>query len=72
MKVKKGDKVKILVGKDKGKTGVIEKVFPKSNKVVVEGINLVKRHLRPKKEGESGTIVEVSAPVDASNVKKID
>lgn len=71
MQVKKGDKVKILTGKDKGKTGVISASLPKVNKVIVEGINILKRHRKAKKQGEKGTIVEVAVPIDASNVKKI-
>lgn len=70
MQVKKGDKVKILVGKDKGKTGTISLVIPKENKVVVDGVNLVKRHRKARKQGEKGVIVEVAAPIHASNVKK--
>lgn len=71
MQVKKGDKVKVLAGKDKGKTGVISKVFPKLNRVVVDGINILKRHQKAKKQGEKGVIVEVASPIDASNVAKI-
>ncbi len=70
MQIKKGDKVKILAGKDKGKTGTISVSLPKLNKVIVEGINIVKRHRKAKKQGEKGVIVEVSAPIDVSNVKK--
>ncbi len=70
MQIKKGDKVKILVGKDKGKTGTISLVIPKENKVVVDGVNLVKRHRKARKQGEKGVIVEVAAPIHASNVKK--
>lgn len=72
MKIKKGDKVKILAGKDKGKTGTIEKVFPKTGRVIVGGANILKRHSKPKKQGEKGTIIEMASPVDASNVKKQD
>jgi large subunit ribosomal protein L24 len=68
---KKGDKVQILTGKDKGKTGVISLVLPKSNKVVVDGVNILKRHRKAKKQGEKGVIVEIASPIDASNVKKI-
>ena len=70
MQVKKGDKVKILAGKDKGKTGTVSTVMPKDNKVVVDGINIVKRHRKARKQGEKGVIVEVAAPIHASNVKK--
>ena len=70
MKIKKGDKVKILAGKDKGKVGTVSKSLPQINKVIVDGINIIKRHNKPKKKGEKGVIVEVSAPIDVSNVKK--
>ena len=71
MQVKKGDKVKILAGKDKGKTGIISKVLPSLNRVVVDGINILKRHQKAKKQGEKGVIVEVASPIHASNVSKI-
>ncbi len=69
MKIKKGDNVLIISGKDKGKTGKIMKAFPKEFKVLVEGANLRKKHVRPKKEGEKGQVVELSFPMPASNVK---
>ncbi len=69
--VKKGDTVKILSGKDKGKKGLVMRALPKEGKVVVEGIALVKRHLR-KQGGQSGHIVERPAAIDASNVAKIE
>lgn len=68
MKVKKGDTVKILSGKDKGKTGEVLSVLPRENRVVVEGIALVKRHLRSTGRGQSGRIVERPASIHASNV----
>lgn len=68
MKIKKGDKVKILTGKDKAKTGPVIKVFKSINKVIVEGINKKTKHQRPRKQGEKGTKVEFSAPINASNV----
>ncbi len=71
MKIKSGDKVLMLVGKDKGKIGKVMKVFPKKNKVVVEGLNLCKKHYRPRREGEKGEIVEIPRPVDVSNVALI-
>ncbi len=70
MKIKKGDKVKILAGKDKGKVGTVSKSLPQVDRVIVDGINIVKRHNKPKKQGEKGVIVEVSAPIHVSNVKK--
>jgi len=68
MHVKKGDKVIILAGKDKGKSGRVLKVFTKTDKVIVEGANLVKKHVRRKSEAEAGGIREVPAPLHCSNV----
>ncbi|MCD6149854.1 50S ribosomal protein L24 [bacterium] len=68
MKIKKGDQVQIVSGKDRGKRGKVLYVFPGRKKVTVEKINIVKRHVRPKKEGEKGQRVEVPVPMDASNV----
>jgi len=71
MKIKKGDKVKILAGKDKGKTSKVLQVFPKENKVSVEGVNLLIKHLRPKKQGEKGQKIQFPAPLDISKVMLI-
>jgi len=71
MKVKKGDNVLIIAGKDKGRTAKIIKSFPKDLKILVEGINLKKKHVRPKKEGEKGQVVSIPAPMDISNVKVV-
>ncbi len=71
MHVKKGDKVKILSGKDKGKSGVILRALPKENKVIVEGVALFKRHLKGS-ASKVGRIVERSRPIDASNVARIE
>ena len=71
MKIKKGDSVLITAGKDKGRTGKITKAFPKELKVLVEGINLKKKHVRPKRDGEKGQVVEIPAAMDVSNVKMI-
>jgi len=69
MKVKTGDTVKIIAGKDKGKEGTIVRVLREQGKAVVEGLNLYKRHIKNK--GDKGQIVEFAAPVDASNLKVI-
>lgn len=69
MKVKKGDNVIIIAGKDKGKKGKVIKSIPRKNKVVVEGINISKQHKRPKKEGQKGQVVSVSMPLHVSNVQ---
>ncbi len=67
MKIKKGDTVKIISGKNRGKTGKITHVFPKENKIVVEGVNVRKRHTRPKKQGQKGQIIQRPMPIDVSN-----
>lgn len=67
LKIKKGDQVVILSGDDKGKTGEVLKAMPKENKVVVQGVNLVKRHTKPSQTNPGG-IVTKEAPVNASNV----
>jgi len=71
MKIKKGDTVLIISGKDKGKKAKVLEAFPRQNKIVVEGVNIAKRHRRPRREKEKGQIVEVAAPIDASNVKLV-
>lgn len=68
MKLKKGDKIKVTVGKDRGKDGVVEKIWPKDNKVTITGINLFKRHQKPKGEGQKGGIVEFARPLLVSKV----
>jgi large subunit ribosomal protein L24 len=71
MKIKKGDKVIIITGKDRGKSGVVLKAFPKLDQVLIEGVNKKKLHQRPKKSNEKGKIIEQVAPVHVSNVKKV-
>lgn len=68
MNIKKGDKVKILTGKDKGKTGKVLQVFPGRGKLSIEGLNLLIKHMRPRKQGEKGQRIEFPAPLDFSNV----
>ena len=68
MKIVKGDKVVVIAGKDKGKEGVVQAVYPKVNKVVVEGVNVHKRHKKPTQQNPEGSIVEMYVPIDASNV----
>lgn len=72
MFVKTGDKVKVLTGKDKGKEGTILAAMPKQNKVIVEGLNIMKKHTRPTGMGQEGGIVEKEAPIHVSNVQLID
>jgi len=71
MKIKKGDTVLIISGKDKGKKSKVLEAFPRQKKVTVEKVNIVKRHRRPRREKEKGQIVEVPKPIDVSNVKLI-
>lgn len=71
MKVKVGDNVKILAGKDKGKEGKVILTLKKKDKVVVEGINIVKKHMKPNNQNETGGILSVEAPIHVSNVKVI-
>lgn len=68
MHVKSGDTVQIITGKDKGKVGEVLKAIPKKSQVVVKGVNIRTRHLKPRQEGESGQIVTEEAPIHSSNV----
>jgi len=71
IRIKKGDNVIVLKGKDKKKTGKVLKVIASDNKIIVDGLNTFKKHERPKKQGEKGQIVNVSRPINLSNVKVI-
>ncbi len=71
MKIKKGDTILIISGKDKGRTGKVFRALPKEGGILIEGINLKKKHVRPKKEGQKGQIIDVPAVLDVSNVKII-
>jgi len=68
MKIKKGDNVIVIAGKDKGKTGKVIAAFPKDNAVLVEGINIHKKNQRAKKAGAKGQIIEKAMPINVSNV----
>jgi large subunit ribosomal protein L24 len=68
MKLKKGDTVKVIAGKDKGQEGEIVHVFPSDNKVLVNGINTAKKHSKARKANQQGGIIDRDMPVDASNV----
>jgi large subunit ribosomal protein L24 len=72
MKIRKSDNVKIISGNDKGKTGKVLKVFPKVSRVIVEGINLRKRHTKPTQRNPQGGILEKESPINVSNVMLID
>jgi len=71
MKIKKGDKVQVITGKDKGKTGPVVKALPQLDMVVVEGINMRKKHMKPKQQGKKGQVIEKAVPLHVSNVKKV-
>lgn len=68
MKLKKGDRIIVTIGKDKGRKGKIEKVLPKLGKVLIPGINVYKKHLKPRGEGQPGGIIDVVKPLPVSNV----
>lgn len=72
MYVKKGDKVKVITGKDKNKEGVVLAAFPKKDKVIVEGVNIMKKHQKPSAAAPQGGIIEMEAPIHVSNVMLID
>ena len=68
MKIKKGDKVKVITGHYKGTIGEVLVALPKENKVIVEGVNLVKKHMKPTQANPDGGIIEKEAPIHVSNV----
>ncbi|EAG7532360.1 50S ribosomal protein L24 [Listeria monocytogenes] len=72
MHVKKGDKVKVITGKDKGKSGKVLAAFPKKDRILIEGINMVKKHTKPSNVNPQGGILNVEAPIHVSNVMLID
>ena len=71
VKIKTGDTVLVIIGKDRTKKGKVIEVFPKDNRIIVEGINIVKKHVRARRAGEKGQRVEVPRPLNISNVKLI-
>ncbi|MHB1137830.1 MAG: 50S ribosomal protein L24 [Microthrixaceae bacterium] len=72
MKIRKGDRVRVLTGKYRGKEGEVMSVLPKKNKVVIEGINVAKRHQKPTRAMQQGGIIDKVMPIDVSNVALID
>lgn len=72
MKLKSGDKVIVISGKDKNKVGIIQKALPRENKVIVEGVNVRKKHVKPTQSNPEGSIQEIYAPIDASKVMFYD
>ena len=71
MKIKKGDNVQVLSGNDKGKTGEVLEVSPKTNKVIVKGVNVRKKHVKPRKAGEEGGIISVECAIPSSKVNVV-
>ena len=71
MKIKKNDTILVITGKDRGRKAKVSEVFPKQGKITVEGVNVIKKHRRPKREGEKGQVVESPKPIDVSNVKLV-
>ena len=72
MKIKVGDNVRVITWSNKGKEGKVLKVFKKENRVLIDGVNVVKKHVKPNRENETGGILEVEAPINASNVMIVD
>ena len=72
MKIKKGDKIKVIAGKDKGKTGTVTAALPKANKVVIDGINVATRHQKSRRTRSQGQIIEKAMPIDVSNVALLE
>lgn len=71
-KIKKGDEVKIIAGNDKGKTGKVLSVFPKTHQVVVEGCNIAKKAIKPSEKTPNGGFINKEMPIDISNVSKVE
>ncbi|MBS6025582.1 MAG: 50S ribosomal protein L24 [Paeniclostridium sordellii] len=72
MRVKKGDTVVVIAGKDKGKKGTVTKVFTKTNKVLVEGVNVITKHQKPTAVNPQGGIINKEAPIHISNIMPVD
>ena len=72
MKIKVGDKVQVITGSNKGKEGKVLKVLKKDNRVVIEGVNIVKKNVKPNAQNETGGILEIEAPIHISNVKVLE
>ncbi len=72
MNIKVGDRVKVIAGREKGKEGKVSKTISKNNQVVIENLNMVKKHQKPDGQGNQGGIIEIEAPINVSNVKIVD
>ena len=71
MKIKKGDTVQVLSGNDKGKTGEVLEIIPKTSRVIVKDVNIRKKHVKPKKQGEEGGIISVECSIHSSKVNVV-
>ncbi len=71
MRIKKGDTVQVLSGNDKGKTGEVLEVIPKDSSIVVKGVNVRKKHIKPRKQGEEGGIIPVECAIDSCKVNVV-
>jgi large subunit ribosomal protein L24 len=72
MKIKKGDNIKVIAGKDKGKTGTVKEAFPKKDMVLVEGVNVLTKHEKARRRGSKGQVVQKAFPIHVSNVMIVD
>ena len=72
MKIRKGDNVKVIAGKDRGKTGTVKQAFPKKNMILIDGVNIKSKHQKARRSGQKGQIVKKSFPIHISNVMIVD
>ncbi len=72
MHIKKGDTVVVLSGDEKGKKGKVAQVMPKAARAVVEGLNMKKKHQRPRKQGQAGQVIEIAVPIHVSKLARVD
>lgn len=72
MKIRKGDKVKVIAGKDKGKVGLVLATMPTKKRILVEGVNIVSRHIKPDAQNKEGGVIKKEAPINVSNVMYFD
>ncbi len=72
MKIKKGDRVVVLQGKDRGKEGIVLEAFPAEQKVIVEGVNIAKKHQKPRRQNQQAGIIDKAMPIHVSNVALLD
>ncbi|HET8581420.1 MAG TPA: 50S ribosomal protein L24 [Candidatus Paceibacterota bacterium] len=72
MKIKKGDKVLVIAGKERGKTGTVSQALPSREMVVIDGLNIAKKHRRATRQGGKGQIIDIAMPIHVSNVQRVD